>query len=113
MDSKTVVWQFLSTHEQQILRKLIKLHGTVNMIQYQNSSGFVLTQFDSRSLTHNESQSLGMAFRLVLCKLILDIMHMYTFNLGKQSRGDHDYAGVFSLSSSCSDSMIKSEYVTK
>ena len=109
VDSKTIVWQFLSTHKQQILRKLIKLHGTVNMIQYQNSSGFVSTQFDSRSLTHNESQSLGMTFRLVLCKLILDIMHMYTFNLGKRSRGDHDYAGVFSLSSSCSDSMIKSE----
>ena len=113
VDSTTVVWQFLSTHEQQILRKLIKLHETVNMIQYQNSSGFVSTQFDSRSLTHNESWSLGMTFRLVLRKLVLDIMHLYTFNIGKRSRGDHDHAGVLSLSSSYSDSETKSEYVTK
>ena len=72
MDSKMVVWQFLSAHEQQILRKLIKLQETVNMIQYQNSSGFVSIQFISRSLlelTQNENQSSGMTFRLILSKV--------------------------------------------
>lgn len=68
MDSKTVtiVWQFLLTHEQEILRKLDKLHETVNMIQHQNSSGCVSALFESRSLTHIESQCLGMIFRLLL-----------------------------------------------
>ena len=66
MESRTVVWQFLSSHEEQILRKSIKLHETVNMIQYQNSSGIISTQFDSRSLPLNERQSLGMLLKLVL-----------------------------------------------
>ena len=72
MDSKMIVWQFLSAHEQQILRKLIKLQETVNMIQYQNSSGFVSIQFISQSLlelTQNENQSLGMTFRLILSEV--------------------------------------------
>lgn len=80
LDSETVVWQFLSAHEQQICRKLIKLQETVNIIQYQNSSGFVSTQFTSRSLlelTHNENQSLGMTFRLVLSKVHCIRNHKY------------------------------------
>ena len=61
VESMTVVWQFLSAHEEQILGKLTNLHGVVNMIQYQNSSGHVSTRYDSQSLTHNQRQSLGIS----------------------------------------------------
>ena len=69
MDSKTVtiIWQFLSTHEEEILRKLDKLHNTVNnMIQHQDSSGCVSILFESHSLIHIESQRVGMILRLLL-----------------------------------------------
>lgn len=62
MDSETIIWQFLATHKEQILGKLIKLHETVDTIQLQTSLGFISTLFDNRSLTHIESQSLDMTF---------------------------------------------------